>query len=61
MTILEMTGSIPMSAQHTNELTAMALGSRDAHHCGPAGSSSRGALVVLAATVAMAMGLVAWD
>jgi hypothetical protein len=45
-----------MSAQHTNKLTAVALGSRDAHRYVPAGSSGRGALVVLAATVAMAMG-----
>ena len=45
-----------MSAQHTNKLTAVALGSRDAHRYLPAGSSGRGALVVLAATVAMAMG-----
>jgi len=34
----------------------MGLGGRDAHHCLPVGSSGRGALVVLAATVAMAMG-----
>src|SRR5262245_17434275 len=45
-----------MSAQHTNELTAMGLGPRATHHCLPVGSSGRGALVVLAATVAMAMG-----
>ena len=45
-----------MSAQHTSELTAMALGSHDAHRCLLAGSSGRGVLVVLATTVAMAMG-----
>ena len=39
-----------------NKLTAVALGSRDAHRYVPAGSSGRGAFVVLAATVAMAMG-----
>src|SRR5215475_13630746 len=45
-----------MSAQHTNELTAMGLGPRATHHCLPVGSCGRGALVVLAATVGMAMG-----
>ena len=45
-----------MSTQHTSELTATALGSDDAHRCLLAGSSGRGVLVVLAATVAMAMG-----
>src|SRR5215467_3787521 len=45
-----------MSAQHTSELTATALGSDDAHRCLLAGRSGRGVLVVLAATVAMAMG-----
>src|SRR5262245_31769049 len=50
-------GTIPMSAQqHTVKLTSTALGSRDAHRYPPVGSSGRGALVVLAATVAMAMG-----
>src|SRR5262250_1618510 len=43
-----------MSAQHTDELTAMGLSG--AHHGSRVGSSGRGALVVLAATVAMAMG-----
>src|SRR6266545_4159104 len=47
---------IPMSAQLTNELTTMAPGSRDAHCYVRAGSSGRGALVVLAATITMAMG-----
>ena len=45
-----------MSAQHTSELTATALGSRDAHRCLLADSSNRGVLVVLATTVVMAMG-----
>ena len=45
-----------MNAQHTCELTATALGSYHAHHCLPARSSGRGVLVVLATTVAMAMG-----
>jgi MFS family permease len=45
-----------MSAQYTNAWTATALGSRDAHPWLLAGSNGRGALVVLATTVAMAMG-----
>jgi len=45
-----------MSAHDATELTAMALGSGEAHHCLPEGSSGRGALVVLAATVGMAVG-----
>src|SRR5215470_12644780 len=45
-----------MSTQHTSELTATALGSDDAHRYQLVGSSGRGVLVVLAATVAMAMG-----
>jgi MFS family permease len=45
-----------MSAQQTNELTAMALLSPDAQRCLGAGSSGRGALVAVAATVAMATG-----
>src|SRR5215470_1624700 len=45
-----------MNAHHINELTAMALGSREANRCLPPGCSGRGALVVLAATIAMAMG-----
>src|SRR5215468_3858433 len=45
-----------MSAQHTSELTTTALASHDDHRCVLAGSSGRGALVALAATVAMAMG-----
>jgi len=45
-----------MSAQQTEELTGMALGNHDVHRCLPMGTSGRGALVVLAATVAMAMG-----
>src|SRR5215213_6799414 len=45
-----------MSAQYTSELTAEALGSRDDHRWLLAGSSARGVMVVLAATVAMAMG-----
>jgi MFS family permease len=45
-----------MSAQRTNELTAMGLGRRGAHHSLAVGSSGRGVLVVLAATLAMAMG-----
>src|SRR6516165_1063201 len=45
-----------MSAHHIDELAAMALGSREADRCLPAGSSGRGALVVLAATATMAMG-----
>jgi MFS family permease len=43
-------------AQHTSELTARALGGHDAYRCFLAGSSGRGVLVVLATTVAMAMG-----
>src|SRR5215471_18301852 len=45
-----------MSAQQTEELTGMALGNHDVHRCLPMGTSGHGALVVLAATVAMAMG-----
>src|SRR5215470_2594038 len=45
-----------MNAHHINELTAMALGSREANRCLPPGCSGRGALVVLAATVTMAIG-----
>src|SRR5215467_2463088 len=45
-----------MSAHDATELTAKALGSGEAHHCLPEGSSGRGALVVLAATVGMAVG-----
>jgi len=45
-----------MRAHDATELTAMALGSGEAHHCLPEGSSGRGALVVLAATVGMAVG-----
>src|SRR5215213_323231 len=45
-----------MSAQYTSELTAEALGSRDDHRWLLAGSSARGVMVVLAATLAMAMG-----
>src|SRR5215216_3718658 len=56
VTILELVGLNPMSTQHTDELTGMALGSRDAHRCLSVGSSIRGIPVVLAATVAMAMG-----
>jgi MFS family permease len=45
-----------MSAQHTTELTDMGLGHRAAHHGLRVGSGGRGALVVFAATVTMAMG-----
>jgi MFS family permease len=45
-----------MSAQHTSELTATELGSHDAHRYLLAGNSGRGVLVVLATTVAMAIG-----
>lgn len=45
-----------MSAQHSQELTAMGLGRRGAHHGLLVGSRGRGPLVALAATVAMAMG-----
>src|SRR5262245_5372973 len=45
-----------MSAQQTSELTATALGSHAAHRWLLAGSGGRGVLVVLATTVAMAMG-----
>jgi MFS family permease len=45
-----------MSTQHTSELTATALGSYAGHHFLPVRSSARGVLVVLATTVAMAMG-----
>src|SRR3954447_6162996 len=45
-----------MRAQQTIQLTAMALGSQHAPRYLTAGNSSRGVLVVLAATVAMAMG-----
>jgi MFS family permease len=45
-----------MSAHGTDILSGMALGGRDAQRRLFAGSSSRGALVVLAATVAMAVG-----
>jgi MFS family permease len=45
-----------MTAQYTDELTAMAPGRRAAQRVQPVGRSGRGALVVLAATLAMAMG-----
>src|SRR5262245_24386574 len=45
-----------MSAQHASVLIAMALGRHDALRYLPASCRSRGVLVVLAATVAMAMG-----
>src|SRR5215204_532185 len=45
-----------MSAQYTSELTPDALGSHDDHRWSLAGSSTRGVLAVLAATVVMAMG-----
>src|SRR5215207_9934532 len=45
-----------MSVRRTSELTATALGSHDAHRSLLAGSGGRGALVVLATTLAMAMG-----
>src|SRR5262244_3656492 len=47
---------MPMSAHDATELTAMALGSGEAHHCLPEGSSGRGALVVPNPTVGMAVG-----
>lgn len=45
-----------MSTQHTHEWTAMGRGRCDADQYSPEGSIGRGVLVVLAATVAMAMG-----
>jgi MFS family permease len=45
-----------MSTQHASELTAASLGGHNAHCCLLAGSSGRGVLVVLATTIAMAMG-----
>lgn len=45
-----------MTARVTNELTGMALGDRANHHFSAAGTRPAGALIVLAATVAMAMG-----
>src|SRR5579871_2178281 len=45
-----------LSAQHTGELTVTAPGNRAAHRYLPVSSSGQGVLVVLAATVAMAMG-----